>query len=276
MDAEPAILPLVEDRNETRPANAALDRRFWFSHAVWPALAFALLATAAAATGLDEGFARAWAFDPVAHQFIGSGAGEWWARNLIHGTGGRVIRILGGAVLLVWVLSLRIDALRRWRRPAGFVVLSVALSVGTVGLLKQVTNVDCPWSLVDFGGLRPYVHLFGDRPDFLPRAQCFPGGHSSSGFALFALYFLTLGRSRSLARWSLGAALMVGGVFAFGQEARGAHFLSHDLWSAAAAWFSCLAVYGLVYRGNVWADRHDLPTIEPWTASSSPASPPPG
>jgi membrane-associated PAP2 superfamily phosphatase len=253
MDAQAAIPPLVRDVTRVRPASALLDRRFWLSHGVWPALAFALFATVAMATGFDEGFARAWAFDPVSQHFIGSGAGEWWAKNLIHGAGGRVIRIFGGVVLLVWALSFQIYALRGWRRPAGFVVLSVALSVGAVGLLKQVTNVDCPWSLADFGGLRPYVQLLADRPDFLPRAQCFPGGHSSSGFALFALYFLTLGRSRSLARWSLGVALMVGGVFAFGQEARGAHFLSHDLWSAATAWFACLAVYAFVYRRNVWA-----------------------
>ncbi len=276
MDAQAAIPPLVMGGAEARPASPGLNQRFWVSHAVWPALAFALFATVVTATGLDEGFARAWAFDPLSQHFIGSGAGEWWAKNLIHGTGGRIIRILGGAVLLVWALSFRIDALRRFRRPAGFVVLSVALSVGMVGVLKQVTNVDCPWSLAEFGGLRPYVQLLEDRPDYLPRAQCFPGGHSSSGFALFALYFLTLGRSQSLARWSLGAALMVGGVFAFGQEARGAHFLSHDLWSAAAAWFSCLTVYGLLYRGNVWADLNELPTIASWIASSSPVSPPPG
>jgi membrane-associated PAP2 superfamily phosphatase len=79
-----------------------------------------------------------------------------------------------------------------------------------------------------------------------------PGGHSSSGFALVAVYFLMLGRSHKLARLALGGALLLGGVFAFGREARGAHFLSHDLWSAALVWFSCLAVYAVGYRGNVW------------------------
>ena len=229
-----------------------LDRHFWRRHAAWPGLLFVLFATVAAGTGLDEIVARAWAFDPLARHFIGAGAGEWWAKELIHSTGGLMIRILGGLLVLVWALSFRIGALRRWRRPAGFVVLSVVLGAGAVGLLKQLTNVDCPWSLAEFGGRLPYVHLFADRPDSLPRAQCFPGGHSSSGFALFALYFLTLGRSRNLARLALGGALLVGGLFAFGQEARGAHFLSHDVWSAAVVWFTCLGVYGIGYRGNVW------------------------
>ena len=253
MDAQVAIPLLPKNGAEAQPVSLVLDRRFWFAHAVWPGLAFALFATVAAVTGLDEGLARSWAFDPVAHHFIGSGAGEWWAKNIIHSTGGRVVRILGGLLVLVLVFSFGIGSLKRWRRPASFVVLSVALGAGAVGVLKEVTNVDCPWSLAEFGGQQPYVQLFADRPDSLPRARCFPGGHSSSGFALFAVYFLWRGRNRRAARWALGTAMLVGGVFSFGQEARGAHFLSHDVWSAALLWFACLAVYAFIYRGNVWA-----------------------
>jgi len=229
------------------------DRRFWHNHVLWPALVFGLFATVAAGTSLDEDFARAWAFSPVTGQFIGAGSGEWWARDLLHSAGGALIRILGGLAVLLWVLSFRLRPLHQWRRPLGFVVLCAALGAGAVGVLKQTTNVDCPWSLAEFGGERPYVHLFADRPDELPLARCFPGGHSSSGFALFALYFLWLGRSRRAARRALALALLVGGAFAFGQEARGAHFLSHDLWSAAVVWFVCVAVYVVGYRRSVWA-----------------------
>lgn len=229
-----------------------LDRRFWRNHILWPALVFGLFATVAAATSLDEDFARVWAFSPVTGHFIGAGPGEWWAKGLLHSTGGLLIRVLGGLALLLWALSFRLRPLRDWRRPLGFVVLCAVLGAGAVGLLKQTTNVDCPWSLAEFGGQRPYVHLFADRPDELPLARCFPGGHSSSGFALFALYFLWRGRSRGAARWALALALLVGGVFAFGQEARGAHFLSHDLWSAAVVWYACVAVYVVGYRGSVW------------------------
>jgi membrane-associated PAP2 superfamily phosphatase len=229
-----------------------MDRRFWLSHALWPALVFGLFATVSAATSLDEDFERAWAFSAATGHFIGAGPGEWWARDLLHTAGGGLIRILGGVALLSWALTFRIRRLRRWRRPLGFVVLCAALGAGAVGLLKQTTNVDCPWSLAEFGGQRPYVHLFAKRPVELPLARCFPGGHSSSGFALFALYFLWLGRSRRAARSALALALLVGGVFAFGQEARGAHFLSHDLWSAAVVWLVCLGVYVIGYRGSVW------------------------
>lgn len=228
------------------------DRRFWLNHALWPLLLLFLAATAAATTHLDESILRAWAFDAATGHFLGTGSGEWWAKELIHGIGGSVMRGLGALLLLLWASTFIASSLRRWRRPAGFLILCIILGTGTVGMLKQTTNVACPRSLAEFGGSRPYVSLFAARPASLSRARCFPGGHSSSGFALFALYFLCLARSPRLARIALALALAVGGLFAFGQQARGAHFLSHDIWSAAIVWFSCLAVYVIGYRGEVW------------------------
>lgn len=228
-----------------------LNRHFWLTHAWGPAVLFGLLAAATAFTGVDEALARAWAFDAASGHFIGVGAGRWWAKDLLHADGGLLIRVLDSALVLSFGLSFFFASLRSWRRPLGFLVLSIALGAGAVGLLKESTNVDCPWSLTEFGGTMPYVHLFADRPDSLPPARCFPGGHSSSGFALLALYFPLLGRRRRTARAVLATALLVGGAFALGQEARGAHFFSHDLWSAAIVWFASLWVYAVVYRGDV-------------------------
>lgn len=238
------------------------DRRFWLTHAMLPLLLFIVVATASATTDLDESVALAWAFDPAAGHFVGRGPGEWWAKALIHGAGGAVMRSLGVLLLLLWVSTFGFTPLRHWRRPAGFLVLSIALGTGTVGLLKETTNIDCPRSLAEFGGQRPYLHLFAERPSALPRARCFPGGHSSSGFALFALYFLCLARHRRLARLWLALAIAVGSLFAFGQEARGAHFLSHDVWSAAIMWFACLGVFVLAYRGEVWETGYSPCTVD--------------
>jgi len=219
---------------------------FWRTHAFWPlglqGLAFVLIE----AFGLDEPIARTLWFSESAQHWLGAGAGDWWARRLIHTDGGWLVRGIGAAALIAWLVTFLVPATRQWRRSAGFVVLAMAASVLVVGALKAVTNVDCPWDLSGFGGTHPYVALFADRPDYLPRAQCFPGAHASSGFSLLCFYFVLRNRSRRLSRLALWAACLVGVVFSIGQEARGAHFISHDLASAALVWSVQLRLYARV------------------------------
>jgi membrane-associated PAP2 superfamily phosphatase len=220
-------------------------------HFALPGVAFVAVALLFALTDADRALADAWAFDTATGLFIGAGPGEWWARELIHAGGGAAIRAAGAVAVVLWLAAGRVAALTAWRRPLAYVVAATLAVVAVIGLAKNTTNVDCPWSLTGYGGDLPYVHLFADRPDGLPRARCFPGGHSSSGFALLALYFALRDRRPGSARGALVAALGVGALFAVGQEARGAHFLSHDLWSLAIAWFTCLAVYRLGFGGRV-------------------------
>lgn len=226
---------------------------FWRNHAWWPLLAFTVVLGALEVFSLDRVLARAWYFDVRSAQWLGSGAGEWWARELLH-TGGRwLVRGVAALTLAVWVLSFKVDGLRPWRRHAGFAFLAMLLATLVVGGLKSVTNVDCPWDLAGFGGHNPYVALFADRPDALPPAQCFPGAHASSGFALMCFYFVFRDRSRRLANWALAWAIVVGVAFSIGQEARGAHFLSHDLTSAAIVWFVQLGLYAAFQRRRAQA-----------------------
>jgi membrane-associated PAP2 superfamily phosphatase len=221
---------------------------FWRRHAWWPLLAFAVVFGVLEVFSLDRVIAREWYFNIHTAQWLGAGAGEWWARGLLH-TGGRwVVRGIAAAALALWALSFTIAPFREWRRTAGYVLLSMLLAMLIVGGLKAVTNVDCPWNLEGFGGHNAYFALFADRPDALKRAQCFPGAHASSGFALFCFYFVFRDHSRRLAHWMLAAAIAVGIAFSIGQEARGAHFLSHDLTSAAIVWFVQLGLYAWFIR----------------------------
>jgi len=230
-------------------------RGFRITHAVLPGTVFLAGAWAGAFTGMDTWLARRWAFDAVTGRFIGTGPGAWWAEQLIHGLGGAGIRIAGLLLLLCWIFVRRNHAWLCWQRPLDYAVSAVAICVILTGLLKATSNVDCPRVLEPFGGVRPYVHFFADRPDGLPRAHCFPGGHSASGFALFALYFMLRDRWQRLAQSVLVLAVATGTLFAIGQEARGAHFLSHDLWSAAIAWFTCLTLYSQAFHGQLWPSR---------------------
>jgi membrane-associated PAP2 superfamily phosphatase len=216
---------------------------FWRRHAGWPLLAFVIAFGILEVFSLDRVLAREWYFNIHNAQWLGAGDGAWWARGVLH-TGGRwLVRAIAAIALLAWSLSFVLAPLRGWRSSAGYVFLAMVLATLLVGGLKAVTNVDCPWDLAGFGGHHPYVALFADRPDALRRAQCFPGAHASSGFALFCFYFVTRERSIRIARWMLAAAIAVGVAFSIGQEARGAHFLSHDLTSAAIAWFVGLGLY---------------------------------
>lgn len=213
------------------------------THLWAPLIVFAIAFWALEYWVLDPVIARAWYFDEATARWLGSGPGAWWARDILH-TGGRwLVRGIAATALLLLALSFFVDRLRPWRKHAAFVALAMIVSTTLIGLLKTVTNVDCPWDLSGFGGHSPYVALFADRPDSLPRAQCFPGAHASSGFALVSFYFVFRDQRPRLARWCLGTALFVGVAFSIGQEARGAHFLSHDLVSAALVWFCQLAIH---------------------------------
>jgi len=228
---------------------------FWRAHAWWPLFTLVVVFGVLEVFSLDQVIARSWYFNVETAQWLGAGTGEWWARGLLH-TGGRwAVRGVAAGSLALWSLSFVLERLRDRRRPAGFVILAMLLATLLVGGLKSVTNVDCPWDLIGFGGDNPYVALFADRPDTLSRAQCFPGAHASSGFALLCFYFVTRDSSRRVARWMLATAIAVGVAFSIGQEARGAHFLSHDLTSAAIVWFVQLGLYAAYTRAPAFNGR---------------------
>jgi membrane-associated PAP2 superfamily phosphatase len=131
-------------------------------------------------------------------------------------------------------------------------VLATLCASLLVVLAKQLSKSSCPWSLAEFGGVAAYVSHWQwtvlDGGD----GRCFPGGHSSAGFAFVAAAFWLRGSSRTLgyAVWLLAsiAGLALGWV----QQMRGAHFFSHTLW----AWLLCSAV-GLAYFYGVqtWRRR---------------------
>ena len=226
-----------------------LTLRDWRALVLWPGVAMVAVFAALLSFGLDRPIANA-LFFAAGRGWLGAGGGAWWAHDLIHTAGAWLVRSVGIAALAWWLLSFRMTRLASWRREALFVFAGIAASTALVGILKTATNVDCPWDVAGFGGDRPYVTLFGDRPDYLPRAGCFPGAHSASGFALMSLFFALRGRCRRLARWALAAGIAVGLVFSIGQEARGAHFLSHDLASAALTWWVLVALYGWMLQSR--------------------------
>ncbi|SDR74282.1 phosphatase PAP2 family protein [Pseudomonas oryzae] len=158
--------------------------------------------------------------------------------------------ILIGVVAIVGLLA---SWLHRpwaaWRRTFGYLVLGMGLSTAIVNPIKTLTGVHCPWDLSRYGGAETFTPLLAERAPTLHPGRCWPGGHASSGFTLFALYFVLRDRRPRLARAALLFALGLGSVFSIGRVMQGAHFLSHNLWTALFDWLICLGCYRLLlYR----------------------------
>lgn len=127
-------------------------------------------------------------------------------------------------------------ALSRRLQLAGGVLLTVLL----VALLKSFNPASCPWDLARFGGVaQPVSHWLWWLAPAGGGGHCFPAGHASAGFAFIGGYFVFREQSPVLARRWLAAALAAGLLLGLGQQWRGAHFMSHTLWSGWLCW--CLA-----------------------------------
>lgn len=186
----------------------------------------------------------------IADSFYSAPMGGFPARHdylleqVLHHGGDRVIIVVGVMAMMLALLSLIRPRWHKYRRPAVLVVVAMGVTTGLVAVAKHLTNVDCPWALTRYGGDRPYVPLFADRPDALPRGECFPGAHSAGAFSLMSVALLCRRRRYSIA--VLAGAIALGAGFAFVQWLRGAHFVSHDLCSAWCAWIVCFGCHRLI------------------------------
>jgi membrane-associated PAP2 superfamily phosphatase len=127
------------------------------------------------------------------------------------------------------------------------------LGTGLTALGKTVINRHCPWDYARYGGKVPYVRLFEPPAPGYPVGHGFPAGHAAGGYALLGSYFIFYRRSRRLAMAGLFLGLTTGTVFAVGQQVRGAHFASHNLWTILLCWGSALLLYTFIFRGRILA-----------------------
>ena len=85
--------------------------------------------------------------------------------------------------------------------------------------------------------------------------HCFPGGHASSGFALLVGYFIYRTTRPKRAYFFLLAALILGFAMGWAQMMRGAHFLSHTLWTGWIIWGLNVMAYALFADRLVKAEK---------------------
>lgn len=115
--------------------------------------------------------------------------------------------------------------------------VTVLASVLAVSLIKTRSQTSCPWDLQAFGGIARYVSHWQWGVDDGGPGKCFPAGHASAAFAYVGGWFVfrRCGAPAVAWRW-LAIALLAGLALGIGQQMRGAHYMSHTLWTAWICW----------------------------------------
>ncbi len=194
------------------------------------ATALSLLALAAwDLSGADLALAR------LAATSDGFPARDHWLLTRVMHDGARA---LAGLLLVALAVAVvrpygPLRALPRARRV--WLLAAVIGGMLLASSLKRLSATSCPWDLAGFGGSAPWVSHWQWRLADGGPGHCFPAGHASAGFALVAGFFAWPRGSVQARLWlwgGLGAGLALG----IAQQVRGAHFMSHTLWTAWICW----------------------------------------
>ena len=182
----------------------------------------------------------------IAHQFYDPANNQWPFRSLfatetlLHDFAQTLVKLIGLVTIVMVIISRVFESLTPYRTPLTYLLLASATGPLIVTFLKNITHIQIPWHLAEFGGDMPYIRLFDSVDQTLPIGHAFPGGHSSAGFAFFSVYFLFHYYAPSYRYYGLAIPLALGLLFGGDQEIRGAHFVSHDLMSLFICWSSAL------------------------------------
>jgi membrane-associated PAP2 superfamily phosphatase len=218
-------------------------RRFYLTQAVLLAASAVVMLWAFHATRLDLALEAPY-YDAVNHTFPWRYA--WWTKYFVH-------RYLKYALIIFGIAIWGIALYATWRHAPRFLIgrqrrwwtiaLSFALVPTVIAVLRHSSSMHCPWDITDFGGYAPYFDLLERAPAGVHAGRCFPSGFTATGAWLlaFGLLWYPQRKLRSLAVGLLALAAAFG--LGWAQQMRGAHFLSHTLWSLWVGWAVILLVH---------------------------------
>jgi len=214
----------------------------WRQAVVWPLLLLSLLFVMATASGFDPLLAR-WFYQLQGEQWLLQN--YWLTETVLHQGVRQVNQVVVALLLGYWLVQFLTNRRSSSHRALGMLLLSLILSFSSVALLKKYIPMECPWDLQQFGGDKAFIGLLTHRPATMAPNQCFPAGHASIGYGWMALYYFCLVVCPAKARLALCASIGLGVLLGFTQQLRGAHFISHDIATAAICWL----VASLNFRG---------------------------
>ena len=183
-----------------------------------------------------------WFFDTATGRFPLSN--DWWLRRVLHDDAKRVALVFLWAVFLAAVATHLYRPAFPYRRMLWQLFLAILLAAQVISAIKHFSYPACPYELQLFGGNLALVGIFDAIPAGYPVGHCWPGGHGSTAFSLFALYFAARDAERPrLAHGLLAFVLLFGLVLSVTQVARGMHFVSHQIWTALICWYLTWLLY---------------------------------
>ncbi len=214
-------------------------RQCIYTHAVYPLCALFIASLAITLWDADKVLAdyfyalqgKTWAWKNI-----------WWTEEFFH-KGGRTASLLiatAGAALLI--SSYCRNDWAQHRKPLSYLMFATAGGSVLVSLLKSALAVSCPWEFARYGGILNYSNVI-EQIVLHNGKGCFPAGHASAGYAWVALYFFWLSYHSAWRWFGLIVPIAAGMVFGIVQQLRGAHFISHDLWSLAVCWLFSFLLY---------------------------------
>ncbi len=170
---------------------------------------------------------------------------NWFLVTVMHQWAKGLVILLYLVVFVLWLLSFFYKPLqgKTWR--LGYLLLAMASSALFVSTIKQLSTHYCPWDLKMYGGQFDFVRLFSFNTT-QPPGKCWPGGHASTAFSLFAFYFYWIKDHPKWARRALMGTIFFGIALSISQTLRGAHFISHNIWTGLICWLVCLGLYKMM------------------------------
>jgi membrane-associated PAP2 superfamily phosphatase len=180
------------------------------------------------------------ALDVSISQWFGNAQGfalrdHWFWQRVMHDA---VRWPAWGLLAILAFFSLRAKAIEL-KHDARWALAGTLIAVMAVQWLKRSSHTSCPWDLQMFGGAASYVSHWAWRMSDGGPGRCFPAGHASVAFGFLPAWAALHSHFRR-PLWMLAVVMLAGLVLGFVQVARGAHFVSHVLWSgwvcAAVAW----------------------------------------
>jgi membrane-associated PAP2 superfamily phosphatase len=218
--------------------------RFWLLHLALPLVLAAFMVWVYPQTHLDFSLIAPY-FDAQLHGFPLKR--DWFIETVMHQWFKYIVVAISLVFLGLFVLSFAKRNSGNWigkyRRSFIWTFVAMVISTAAISFLKSISNHACPWDLTLYGGTQPYLALFEPLPAGAEPGHCFPGGHASAGFSLMAIYFAYRDSQPKFARIALITGLLAGMGMGWGQMMRGAHFLSHNLWTAWVVWMLLLLLY---------------------------------